>query len=92
MSFGAAVLYSSRWIEDVSSIRLPDVTGSYAFRSSANQRRTREYVLGDDLQLFTQHAGYDPEVIVAAGAASRGTQKLMYPRTRTLAIGLRLQC
>jgi iron complex outermembrane receptor protein len=50
-------------------------------------RTTRVYVSGDNLLLFTPYSGYDPEVYVDAGTASRGIDYLTYPRARTFTVG-----
>jgi TonB-dependent starch-binding outer membrane protein SusC len=85
------VLYSSRWIEDGSFIRLQNVTLGYSFTLPFTDRPIRAYVAGDNLLLFTRYTGYDPEVFVDAGLASRGVDYLAYPRARTLLTGLRIR-
>ena len=52
---------------------------------------TRVYLSGDNLLLFTPYKGYDPEVFVAAGLASRGVDYVTYPRPRTVTLGAHLQ-
>ena len=54
-------------------------------------RDTRLYVSGDNLLLFTPYSGYDPEVHVAAGLATRGIDYLVYPRARTFTVGTSIQ-
>ena len=54
-------------------------------------RNTRVYLSGDNLLLFTPYTGYDPEVFVARGLASRGIDYLTYPRARTFTAGARVQ-
>jgi TonB-linked SusC/RagA family outer membrane protein len=91
-------IYSSRWIEDGSFVRLQNVTVGYSFNlpSRMGSRQTRLYVSGDNLLLFTGYSGYDPEVFTragddVAGSASRGIDYLVYPRARTFTTGLRIQ-
>jgi len=86
-------VYSSRWIEDGSFFRLQNVTLGYTFKLpfSGGARTTRVYVSGDNLLLFTKYSGYDPEVFIDAGTASRGVDYLSYPRPRTYTTGLRIQ-
>jgi iron complex outermembrane receptor protein len=84
-------IYSSRWIEDGSFIRLQNVTVGYTFKVPFSGSDARVYLSGDNLLLFTGYTGYDPEVFVDAGLASRGTDYLVYPRARTFTSGLRLQ-
>ncbi|WP_158514702.1 SusC/RagA family TonB-linked outer membrane protein [Gemmatimonas phototrophica] len=85
-------IYSSRWIEDGSFFRLQNVTVGYTFKIPGTRSNTaRFYVSGDNLLLFTPYSGYDPEVFVDAGLASRGVDYLVYPRARTFTSGLRVQ-
>ena len=98
-AFGEPAIYSSRWIEDGSFVRLQNVTVGFRFNlpnSVGGGRETRLYVSGDNLLLFTPYSGYDPEVFVRAGdgvtgAASRGIDYLAYPRARTFTTGARIQ-
>jgi iron complex outermembrane receptor protein len=89
-------IYSTRWIEDGSFIRLQNVTVGYTLplRSLGGvaQKVTsaRAYVSGDNLLLGTHYTGPDPEVFVDAGLASRGLDYLTYPRARTFTFGLSL--
>lgn len=85
-------VYSSRWIEDGSFFRLQNVTVGYSFKIPGTRSNTaRVYLSGDNLLLFTPYSGYDPEVFVDAGLASRGIDYLVYPRARTFTSGLRVQ-
>ncbi|MCC7052163.1 MAG: SusC/RagA family TonB-linked outer membrane protein [Gemmatimonadaceae bacterium] len=85
-------LYSSRWIEDGSFVRLQNVTIGYTFNLpfGGGSKSTRVYVSGDNLLLFTPYSGYDPEVFIDSGLASRGIDYLSYPRARTFTTGLRI--
>jgi TonB-dependent starch-binding outer membrane protein SusC len=91
---GEPAIYSSRWIESASFLRLQNLTLGYTFdlpgRLSAI-RSTRVFVSGDNLLMFTGYTGYDPEVFVGAGLASRGIDYLTYPRARTFTTGVRFQ-
>jgi TonB-dependent starch-binding outer membrane protein SusC len=91
---GEPAIYSSRWIEDGSFLRLQNVTVGYTFNLPARLqaiRSARVFVSGDNLFLFTDYSGYDPEVFTGAGLATRGIDYLTYPRARTFTTGLRLQ-
>ncbi len=86
-------IFSSRYIENGSFLRLANVTVGYSFKvpgMSAKSGPTRIYVSGDNLLLFTKYTGYDPEVNAAAGLAARGIDYLAYPRARTITTGLRV--
>ena len=82
-------IYSSRWIENGRFIRLQNATVGYTFTlpGTLGVRTTRVYLSGDNLLLFTPYSGYDPEVFVDAGTASRGIDYLTYPRARTFTFG-----
>jgi TonB-dependent starch-binding outer membrane protein SusC len=88
-------IYSSRWVEDASFMRLQNLTIGYTFdlpgffRGTA--RPVRAYVSGDNLFLLTDYTGYDPEVHTDAGIAARGIEYVTYPRARTFTTGLRVQ-
>jgi iron complex outermembrane receptor protein len=98
-AFGEPAIYSSRWIEDGSFVRLQNVTVGYRVRLPGRVgggREARLYLSGDNLLLFTPYTGYDPEVFVRAGdgvtgTASRGIDYLAYPRARTFTTGARIQ-
>ncbi|HXF95073.1 MAG TPA: TonB-dependent receptor, partial [Gemmatimonadales bacterium] len=86
-------IYSSRWIEDGSFVRLQNVTVEYDLDLPilrAPGRTTRLYVSGDNLLLITGYSGLDPEVHADAGLASRGIDYLSYPRARTVTAGIRV--
>jgi iron complex outermembrane receptor protein len=84
--------YSSRWVEDRTFIRLQNVTVGYLVptRYTAG-RATRLFVSGDNLLLSTKYSGYDPEVFVSSGLASRGIDYLVYPPARRFTLGGRVQ-
>ena len=85
--------FSTRWIEDRTFVRLQNLTVGYTFNlpSRYGGRGTRVYLSGDNLLLISDYSGYDPEVFVATGLASRGVDYLTYPRARTFTAGLRHQ-
>jgi iron complex outermembrane receptor protein len=94
-------IYSSRWIEDGSFIRLENITVGYTFdlpRSFGIGRTARAYVSADNLFLITGYSGYDPEVHSGSGPgrdpgglglSSRGIDWLSYPRPRRFTTGVR---
>lgn len=83
--------YSSRYVENGSFVRLQNVTVGYSFNLPRTARPVRIYASGDNLLLFTPYTGYDPEVFIDAGLASRGMDYLSYPRARTFTSGFRIQ-
>jgi iron complex outermembrane receptor protein len=86
-------IYSSRFIESGSFVRLQNLTVGYTFNTlpqlAGPVRNARLYLSGDNLLLLTGYDGYDPEVHVQAGLASRGIDYLTYPRPRTFTLGVR---
>lgn len=89
-------IFSSRWIEDGSFVRLQNVTIGYTFgvpRLAGAGKSARAYISGDNLLLWTGYSGYDPEVhndAMWSGFVSRGFDYLHYPRPRTFTGGIRV--
>jgi TonB-dependent starch-binding outer membrane protein SusC len=86
-------IFSSRWIEDGSLVRLQNVTVGYSFTLPFAWQRghtTRVYVSGDNLLMKTSYTGYDPEAFTSSGLASRGIDYLNYPNPRTVLLGAHL--
>ena len=85
--------FSSRYVENGRFVRLQNATIGYTFNlpSSLGVHSTRVYLSGDNLLLFTPYKGYDPEVFVASGLASRGIDYVTYPRPRTVTLGAHVQ-
>lgn len=79
-------------IEDGSFIRLSNVTLGYSIPSSGlkryNIKNFRIYVSGDNLLLFTNYKGYDPDVSVSNNPLTPGIDHGAYPRSRTIRLGL----
>jgi TonB-dependent starch-binding outer membrane protein SusC len=85
-------IFSSRWIEDASFVRLQNVTVGYAVPTTFATRQVKDlrvFVSADNLWLSTDYTGYDPEAFTGAGLASRGVDYLNYPTPRTVSLGLR---
>lgn len=88
-------VFSSRFIEDASYVRLKNVTVSYNLSSSILEKvrlsNARIYVSGTNLWTSTSYSGYDPE-----GNAYGGTTNIVgvdfggYPQAKTYTVGLNL--
>jgi iron complex outermembrane receptor protein len=89
-------VYSSRWIESASFLRLQNVTIGYSFNIPSGvgaARSARVYLSGDNLLLLTGYSGLDPEVyndVNIGGIITRGVDYLSYPRARTITGGVRV--
>jgi TonB-linked SusC/RagA family outer membrane protein len=86
-------IFSSRWVESASFVRLQNITVGYDLNLPVltnSARSARLYVSADNLILLTGYSGLDPEVYTSNGIATRGLDYLSYPRPRTVTGGLRL--
>lgn len=75
-------IFSSKWIEDGSFIRLDNITLGYNpnIAGARMLRNLRFYVTGQNLFLMTKYKGLDPEV-------ADGRDYMTYPRARTVLLG-----
>ncbi len=99
-----APVYSSRWIQDGSFLRLENLTVGYTFRNLTGAsdwigtvRRARIYLAANNLFVLTDYNGFDPEANTNAGTsagsvpiASLGVDYTNYPRARTFTVGVSL--
>lgn len=88
--------FSSRFVEDASFLRLSNLTVGYTFDTNSIDwlGRARVYVTGNNLLLFTDYTGFDPEVSVDAnenGVPSIGIDYTAYPKATTFTFGVNLQ-
>ena len=86
-------IFSSKWVENASFVRLQNITVGYDLHLpvlTRSARSARVYVSADNLILLTGYSGLDPEVYTSNGLATRGLDYLTYPRPRTITGGLRL--
>ena len=78
------LIYSSKWIQDASFLRLENVTVNYNFNVKSLKwlSNFNVYVTGQNLFVITKYKGYDPEV-------SGGNDSYKYPRPTTIQLGIR---
>jgi iron complex outermembrane receptor protein len=89
-------IFSDRWIEDGSYLRLQNLSVGYTFRWSGTGT-VRVYASSDNLFLITGYSGYDPQVYSGSdanrdpdglGRSTPGIDYLSYPRARTFSFGV----
>ncbi|WP_432714381.1 SusC/RagA family TonB-linked outer membrane protein, partial [Pedobacter sp.] len=81
-AYGQPVIYSSKWIENGSFLRLDNLTLGFnpQLSSSSKVRNLRVYFTGQNLFIITNYKGLDPEV-------TSGAEYMSYPRSRTYLLG-----
>lgn len=88
-----APIFSDRFVEDGSFLRVKDVTLSYALPASLLTKfrisAVSLYVTAQNLHTFTQYTGFDPEV-TSGSNVSPGTDAGIYPIARSITGGIRI--
>jgi TonB-dependent starch-binding outer membrane protein SusC len=89
-----ADVWSSRFIEDASFIRLKTVSLGYKipekYLSKIKMKSARIYTAAQNLLTFTNYSGPDPEANVAGLGLTPGFDFSAYPRALTYTIGLNI--
>jgi iron complex outermembrane receptor protein len=86
----SAYIYSNRYVENASYVRLDNATLGYSFPPLIKGIRSlRLYVAGNNLALITKYRGIDPEISLS-GLTPGIDNKDYYPRTRAFLVGLNL--
>ena len=78
-----ANVFSDYFIEDASFLKLDNLTLGYTMDKIGKNSKLRIYTSVQNVFTFTKYTGLDPEV-------SSGIDYQIYPRARTLALGLNL--
>lgn len=82
---------SDLWLEDGDFIRLENVTAGYVFQPDYQYVDSiRISLTGRNLLLFTDYSGLDPELNLSGGNGFGGDNGI-YPRTRSIALGLNVK-
>jgi TonB-linked SusC/RagA family outer membrane protein len=87
---------SDMYLEDGSFLRLENVTAGYNFRFTDVKyiESVRLSLTGNNLLLFTDYSGIDPEITLSGSGGKDdnfGVDKGIYPRTRSIAIGVNVK-
>ncbi len=90
---GSGAFYPSSWaIEDGSFLRLNNITLGYSLPIKTLVKlkisKLRIYASGNNLALFTNYTGYDPEVSVRSSPLTPGLDYSAYPRSRSFVFGV----
>ena len=82
---------SDLWLEDGDYLRFENLTIGYTIRSNRLKyiKSMRFSLTGNNLAVFTKYTGLDPELNVSGGDGS-GYDAGMYPRTRSISLGLNI--
>jgi TonB-linked SusC/RagA family outer membrane protein len=84
-------VFSDRWIEDGSYVRLGQLTLSYSLPSIAGLTQgVVIYVTATNLLTITDYSGYDPEFAYLNNPFYMGVDYGMMPRSRSFIVGLKL--
>ena len=100
----SAPVYSSRWVQDGSFLRMENITLGYTFSNVTALsgavgviRRARIYVAANNLFVLTSYDGFDPEANTSAASStgnipilSLGIDYTNYPRPRSFTAGIQL--
>lgn len=81
---------SDLWLEDGDFVRLENVTIGYnfLFKEVKYIESLRLTLTGNNLLLFTDYTGMDPEINLSGGGTNFGNDMGIYPRTRSFGLGL----
>lgn len=93
---GKTTIFSDRFIEDASFVRLQNVTIGYNFPSEfsnkLNLSNLRIYASGTNLHTWTDYTGYSPDVsLKGSGTTSLGHDNAGYPSGRTIRLGINVK-
>ncbi|HJD92920.1 TonB-dependent receptor [Bacteroides coprosuis] len=95
-SFDNTLVYSDRFIEDGSFVRLSSASLGYTFNTSKFKyvNKLHLYVAANNLFVITNYSGYDPEVNsnhASNSVPSMGIDWTSYPKSRTFSFGVNVE-
>jgi hypothetical protein len=84
-------LFSDRWIEDGSYLRLEQLTASYSLPELAGvYKGVTLYLTATNLLTFTKYTGYDPDFQYINSPFYMGVDYGKIPQTKSIVVGLKL--
>jgi hypothetical protein len=83
-------VFSDRWIEDASYVRVKDITLSYDMPSFMGFRAWTLYATATNLFTFTNYTGFDPEFMYDHNIFTRGVDYGQMPQSRKFIVGIKL--
>ena len=89
----AGAFYPSSWaMEDGSFLRINNITIGHTFNTKQLSKfkisKLRFYLTGNNLAVFTNYSGYDPEVSVSNSGLTPGLDYSAYPKSRSFIFGI----
>lgn len=90
-----AFVFSDRYVEDASFVRLQNLTFSYILPTKLVQKiklgNVKIYASGSNLFTITNYSGYNPDVsLTGSNTQQMGHDNSGYPTSRTIRLGLNL--
>jgi len=83
-------VFSDRWIEDASFVRLKNITISYEMPRFKGFRSWTIYATATNLVTFTDYSGFDPEFMYDNNIYTRGVDYGQMPQSRKFVLGIKL--
>jgi len=87
-------VFSDRWVEDASYIRLKNISLGYTFNESLIRtikfRSARIYVSAQNIFTITGYKGVDPEVSYRSSNMNIGLDYASYPNNKSITVGVNL--
>jgi hypothetical protein len=83
-------VFSERWIEDASYLRLSKLTLSYKLQANAGFKGATIYITATNLLTLTKYSGYDPEFAYMNSPFYMGIDYGMMPQSKSVIAGIKL--